>query len=139
MIITITLDDLDIAPTISNNDIVKLFISKISMYLKRYDVEEIITNSKIGTVLQDDNRFIYEPLNNVLSIAHKPDPYLIGNLYNIKVKVDPNMRWDDDRIIPKGSELRLRKEKILKILGKKEFEDFIEEIIVDKKLSNMLF
>lgn len=137
MVINLTVDDLDVYPPSTKHELTNLFIRKILMYLRRYNVKEIITNSQISMILQDNSSFIFDKLNNNI-IQYTADPYLVGTIYDVLVKVDPQMRWNDNRILPKDSMLRLRKEKIFKILKKKKFEDFIEEIVIDEKLINML-
>lgn len=141
MKITIGLEDLDVVVPNSTNEIYKLFHKKVYKYLKTYEATEIVTNGHIGSVLQDYDAFKSDGIqyNNLSTSPIKPDPYLIGSLDIIKVYVDPFMTWNDNRIIVKGSDIKLRKEKILKIKGKKKFEDFLEEIIIEPKLGNMLF
>ena len=119
---------------------IKLFHKKVHKYLVVYEATEIITNVKIGTVLQDMEGYSVSPMTNgSVSIGNqRPDPYLFGSIDTIKMYVDPMMLWTDNRIIIKGSDVKLRREKILKMMGEKEFEDFLEEIIVDEKLANML-
>jgi hypothetical protein len=138
MKITIGTDDLDVMLPSSTGAIVKLFQKKVLKYLKMYEATEIITNSHIGSVLMDSECFKSSGIEpKITNVA--PDPYLIGTLDTITTSVDPTMRWTDNRIIVKGSDLKLRKEKILKIKGKEKFEDFLEEIIIDEKLGNILF
>ena len=139
MKITIGLDDLDILVPNTTGQIIRLFQKKVHKYLVMYEATEIVTNVHIATVLQDSGEFTTYPISSSLSLTNnKPDPYLIGNIYMTKAYVDPMMTWTDDRIIVKGSDIRLRREKILKMRGEKEFEDFLEEIIVDGKLGSML-
>ena len=138
MKITIGLEDLDIIVPNSTSEIYKLFHKKVYKYLKMYEATEIITNGHIGVVLQDFQEFKSEGVEYNL-IPPIPNPYLIGSLDVIKIYVDPMMMWSDNRILVKGSDIKLRIEKILKMKGKKKFEDFLEEIIVDEKLGNMLF
>ena len=138
MKITIGLDDLDIVVPNNTSEIYKLFHKKVYKFLKMYEATEIITNGHIGSVLQDFEGFKSDgPLYNVNAV--RPDPYLIGSLDVIKIYVNPMMLWSDNRIIVKDSDMKLRREKILKMKGKKKFEDFLEEIIIEPKLGNILF
>ena len=138
MKITIGLDDLDIVVPNNTSDIYKLFHKKVYKYLKMYEATEIVTNGHIGSVLQDFQEFKSEGITYNL-MPPNPDPYLIGRLDVIKVFVNPVMLWSDNRIIVKDSDIRLRREKILRMKGKKKFEDFLEEIIIEPKLGNILF
>lgn len=141
MKIIIGLDDLDIIIPETNRIALKLFHKKLHKYLRMYEATEIITNAHIGSALQEMEGYQLPSIISgsvSFSGSKKPDPYLIGNIDVIKVYVDPMMLWTDNRIIIKGSDVRLRREKILKMKGEKEFEDFLEEIIVDEKLLNML-
>lgn len=139
MKITIGLDDLDVVVPNTSSEIYKLFYKKVYKYLKMYKATEIVTNGHIGAVLQDFDGFKSEGLQYNLMSSYNPDPYLIGSLDVVKIYVDPVMMWSDNRIIVRGSDIRIRKEKILKMKGKREFEDFLEEIIIEPKLGNMLF
>ena len=106
-----------------------------------YEATEIITNVHIGTVLQEMEGYqMPSIMSGSVSFSgnKRPDPYLVGNIDIVNVYVDPMMSWTDNRIIIKGSDVRLRREKILKMKGEKEFEDFLEELIIDEKLANML-
>lgn len=138
MKITIGLNDLDVVVPNNSSEIYKLFYKKVYKYLKMYEVTEIVTNGHLGGVLQDFNGFESEGTQYNL-MPPKTDPYLIGCFDIIKIYIDPTMLWTDNRIIVKGSDSRLRREKILKVKGKKKFEDFLEEIIIDSKLGNILF
>ena len=138
MKITIGLDDLDVVVPNTTSEIYNLFHRKVYKYLKMYEVTEIVTNGHIGSMLQDIQGFKSSGVGYSL-MPPNPDPFLIGNLEHITVYVDPTMMWTDNRIIVKGSDVRLRREKILKMKGKKKFEDFLEEIIIEPKLGNMLF
>ena len=118
MKITIGLDDLDVVVPNTMSEIYKLFHKKVYKYLKIYEATEIVTNGHIGAVLQDFEGFKSEGLQYNL-MPPNPDPYLIGSLDVIKIYVDPVMLWSDNRIIVKGSDIRVRREKILKMKGKK--------------------
>ncbi len=139
MKITIGLKDLDLVVPNEMSEIYRLFQKKVYKYLKIYEVTEIVTNGHIGAVLQDFEGFKSSGVSYSL-MPPNPDPYLIGIfLEHVTIYVDPVMLWSDNRIIVKGSEVRLRREKILKMKGEKEFEDFLEEIIIEPKLGNMIF
>jgi hypothetical protein len=139
MKITIGLEDLDLVVPNEMSEIYRLFQKKVYKYLKIYEATEIVTNGHIGGILQDFDGFKSEGIQYNLMSSYNPDPYLVGSLDVIKIYVDPVMLWSDNRIIVRGSEIRLRREKILKIKGEKEFEDFLEEIIIEPKLGNMIF
>jgi hypothetical protein len=138
MKITIGLDDLDVVVPNEMSEIYRLFQKKVYKYLKIYEATEIVTNGHLGAVLQDFQGFKSSGVGYSL-MPPNPDPYLIGTLEHIIIYVNPTMFWTDNRIIVKGSDIRVRREKILKMKGKKEFEDFLEEIIIEPKLGNMLF
>ena len=137
MKITIGLDDLDVIVPNELSKIYRLFQKKVYKYLKMYEATEIVTNGHLGAVLQDFQGFKSSGVGYSL-MPPNPDPYLIGILEHITIYVDPTMLWTDNRIIVKDSVVRIRRNKILKMLAKKQFEDNLEEIIIDKKLGSML-
>lgn len=102
-------------------------------------VDHIITNVRMGSILQDSVEYsVWIPLNNILSTPRTPEPYLIGNYSSRKVFVDPFMRWDDNRIIIKYDKSQLISYKINKILKKTDYKELLEEIIIDKEIGDKL-
>jgi hypothetical protein len=56
----------------------------------------VITNSLIGSILQDSSGFTHSSLNTLLNGGQ---PYQIGNIGGLMVYVDPYMQWKDTRVL----------------------------------------
>ena len=57
----------------------------------------IITNGKLACIMQDSSGFAYSQENPASNGT--PMIYQCGTVYGKKLLVDPNMKWDDDRIL----------------------------------------
>jgi hypothetical protein len=57
--------------------------------------QNIITSSKVGSVLQDSTYFNVFPFSKSVTSA---SPYSIGKIRNSTIWIDPFMRWDDTRV-----------------------------------------
>lgn len=99
--------------TLSKNALNKMFSTDTQTYTEFDDLVDIhkiccvkknkpvaiITNGHVGTHLQDqpfytNEMFSDEKTKNITNGL----PYLVGEFNDVKHFVDPNMRWDDDRI-----------------------------------------
>jgi len=121
------------------NEIINSLINHIYVHLKKYEVKEVVTNSYIATILVENNRFIKTSNTDRVTLNNGVyDNYIIGTIYGISVYVNPNMKWMDDIITPIYNIPDIRKNKLHKILNK-EYKDVLEEIVIDKKIGDMLF
>lgn len=59
----------------------------------------IVTNTQIVTALQDCAGFIVAPMENTLKQSGDDNLYFAGTLAGMSLYVDPNMDWDDCRIL----------------------------------------
>lgn len=123
----------------TNSEVNETFINHIYVPLKKYGVKEIVTNSHLAYLFSEHRSFVTS--NNTTTVIITPsinEPYLYGIIKNeIKIYVDPYMRWMDDKIIPRYDLSTMRRNKLNKILNK-EYKDYLEEIVIDKKIGDML-
>ncbi len=123
----------------THSEVNETFINHIYVHLKKYDVKEIVTNSHIAYLFSEHKSFVSS--NNTTTVIITPsmnEPYLYGIIKNeIKIYVDPYMSWMDDKIIPRYDLSVIRRNKLHKILNK-EYKDYLEEIVIDKKIGDML-
>lgn len=80
------------------------FFSELKLYLTD-DVNTIITNGIIGTVMQDFLEFELK-CTNILDFSNLDFSlgYEVGKFDGKTLKINPTMRWDDNRIILKNDE-----------------------------------
>ena len=121
------------------NEIINSLMNHIYVHLKKYEVKEVVTNSHIAYLFSEHRSFVSS--NNTTTFIITPsmnEPYLYGIIKNeIKIYSDPNMKWTDDRITPKYDLSVIRRNKLHKI-SNKEYKDYLEEIVIDKKIGDML-
>ncbi|MCK9574618.1 MAG: hypothetical protein WC979_01795 [Candidatus Pacearchaeota archaeon] len=85
---------------------IMVFINEQASYNK------IITNAQLGTFLMDAFEAQQLPvIKPSLGLIKNPETYKIIKLKHADVFVDPNMRWDDTKLIFKSND----KEKIVEI------------------------
>lgn len=65
---------------------------------RRGQANFIVTNAQIATALQDSAQFTFAPMNNTINQSGS-GLYPVGTLANMTIYVDPNMTWDDTRIL----------------------------------------
>ena len=58
-----------------------------------------VTNAQVLTLLQDCQGFIAAPMVNDLVQGGEESLYFAGTLAGMKIYVDPNMRWNDTRVL----------------------------------------
>jgi len=58
----------------------------------------IVTNLQIATVLQDSAQFTFAPMANTIN-QNNGSLFPVGAIAGITVYVDPNMAWDDNRVL----------------------------------------
>ena len=83
----------------------KNFCEELKSYLTS-DVNIIVTNGNLATVLQDSTSYAIDANIPVLEKGGdgRAKLYNLGNFENIQVMVDPYMRWDDNRIFFKNDD-----------------------------------
>jgi hypothetical protein len=123
----------------THSEVNETFINHIYVHLKKYDVKEIVTNSHIAYLFSEHKSFVSSNITTTVVITPSMnEPYSYGVIKNeIKIYVDPYMRWMDDKIIPRYDLSVIRRNKLHKILNK-EYKDYLEEIVIDKKIGDML-
>ena len=65
---------------------------------RRGNANFIITNIQIGAALQANAQYTFAPIDNKIK-QDNPGMYPLGDIAGMTIYVDPNMRWDDTRII----------------------------------------
>jgi hypothetical protein len=139
MKITININDFLISPwltTVTYFDITNNILDRILVECNNSSVKKIITNGKLGSVLSDCKEFTQNKSFQLsYNWTHVPEnTYYVGNLGDINVMIDPNMRWDDNRIIFIDSKQQERQNKLLRIFNKKVKNNRVMEIeIIDDK------
>lgn len=65
----------------------------------------VVTNIQLATALQDTAQYTFAPMANTIN-QNGGSLYPIGSVAGMTIFVDPNMRWDDNRILigRKGSD-----------------------------------
>lgn len=58
----------------------------------------IVTNARVGTILQNISGFTQYPMVNTVS-QNSGSLYPVGTFSNLTVYIDPNMEWGDDRML----------------------------------------
>jgi hypothetical protein len=58
----------------------------------------IVTNIQLATALQDTAQFSFAPINNTIN-QNNGSLYPVGTIAGMTVYVDPNMTYDDTRIL----------------------------------------
>ena len=58
----------------------------------------VVTNARIGSILQDISSFREAPVSNSITM-NSGSLYPLGSVSNLNIYVDPNMGWDDDRVL----------------------------------------
>lgn len=58
-----------------------------------------VTNAQVLTLLQDCQGFVTAPMVNDLVQGGEESLYFAGTLAGMKIYVDPNMRWNDTRVL----------------------------------------
>lgn len=154
MKINISKTDIDFDKCNNSYEILRNFSNYLVKILSEYKVDFIITNSNIGSSLQDSTyyRSIPQPL---IGFVQSSEPYLIGNLHDkdlydnkiisvqlikddgINIFVNPYMRWDDNRILPMYDKSTMTALKLNKVIND-EYQDVLDEITIDKEISDKL-
>ncbi len=75
----------------------KLFANKISFAAHKMGCDSIRTNGNLASVIQDVMGFVIDPSN--INKFNNDIPYPIGRFEDIKLYVDPIMKFNDNRII----------------------------------------
>ncbi len=59
----------------------------------------VVTNTQILTALQDNAQFVTAPMINSLDQDGSSSIYYAGSIAGLKLYVDPNMAWEDTRVL----------------------------------------
>jgi len=71
-------------------------------------ISEIITNGQVGTALQDTSVYLQVKFDTSTYTGKKyPVGMLVLNGDNINLSIDPQMRWDDKRILIDNIEIKI--------------------------------
>lgn len=89
-----TLDISNLKPMDSLRKIMELIASKT-------EYSTLITNALIATFLQDG--FESQQISTGINVKRSIEPFKIIQLKNTTIYLDPNMRWDDTRLIFKST------------------------------------
>jgi hypothetical protein len=81
-----------------------LYINQEILKAKTDDVDTIVTNLAMGSILSDLTQMKLEPLKAV-SLELTTGPYLIGEYLQMKVYIDPYMRWNDKTLYLKSGDV----------------------------------
>lgn len=84
-------------------DIIR-YIDQEILKAKTDGVDTIVTNCVLGSLLQDSIQMKLEPLKAV-SLELTTGPYLIGEYLQMKVYIDPYMRWNDKTLYLKSGDV----------------------------------
>ena len=114
----------------NQNSINRMLVSKINQLSNKYQFKKFKTNIKVLTRLQDTSNYIINPITNS-SFQFTNELTYYGKLYDVEIYLDPNMTWDNDRIIPMYDESLMRSYKISKIRGKEVKFDMLEELKIE--------
>lgn len=112
----------------------KKFATKIIHFHNVYGFNEILVNARVGILLPYNSA----PLNTTFPTTLSSRPYPSGTLAGINVSIDPMMTWNDNRIIIRENKLLLRKMKLDKILKRNNSIRYLDEIIIDEKILDIL-
>ena len=127
--------DIDVLKNITYQ---RRLFTKIVNYRNIYLFNEFITNARIGTILQNSSAYTYINMKSTISLQTTTEPYSFGTLFGINIYIDPLLTWTDNRILIKEDKIILRRKKLDKILNKKSNIKYLEEIIIDEKIIDML-
>ncbi len=81
----------DISSFISN------YANQILKETKKSKANFAVTNSKIASLLQEADQF--KVIDQSTFELFSTQPFCVGTILGIKIFVDPNMAWNDDRIL----------------------------------------
>ena len=59
----------------------------------------VVVNTQIATALQDNAQFVAAAMNNTLTQDNSTSIYHLGTIAGLQVYVEPNMQWDDTRVL----------------------------------------
>lgn len=76
--------------------------TKLKKFITDGKFSKIITNMQLGSILQE-TQIIDEYLKN----PHG-NPFIISQIKNIEIYVDPNMNWNDTRLICDDEEILVK-------------------------------
>lgn len=72
------------------------FYEELKKIVESFDVNNMITNGNIATVIQDSIHYTLNPnATKVPNLVIDQTIYLLGEFLNLKLYVDTMMRWDD--------------------------------------------
>lgn len=57
-----------------------------------------VVNAQVLTALQDCSQFVVAPMTNTLAQGGEESLYFAGTLAGLQIYVDPNMKWNDNRV-----------------------------------------
>jgi hypothetical protein len=114
-------------------NIIRNLIAKIRLFSVKNNSTKILTNGNIANSISYLNEFAYAGPEVGIT------PYHFGNIANVRVYIDPYMRWDDNRILFYDSELierePVRKYSELDPFGEENWDENIEQ----EKIENIVF
>lgn len=118
----------------------RILITNLIKLNNIYKFNKIITNTRIGNILQDSSLYSFGNVNHTLNtIKHvSNETYLLGTLSSFNVYVNPNLTWDDNNIYITIDKLELRRLKMEKIINNDYDKSFLEKIIIDNKILDIL-
>lgn len=119
------------------------FTGKIFYYLNLYDVKsDLIVNGMIGMALQSNISFITNPLTTTTTTTTisniSVDKYIIGKIFDRNIYIDPIKKWNDNTIEFDIDKLTLRSNKINKILKNNKYIDYLEKIVIEQEIVDLL-
>jgi len=79
----------------SVKDILRCLITKIKMISNKNQTGRILTNGNIACALANIMDLAYVPIEHIQG----PIPYYFGDVLGVRLFIDPDMRWDDNRIL----------------------------------------
>ena len=59
----------------------------------------VVVNTQVATALQDNAQFVAAAMNNTLTQDNSTSIYHLGTIAGLQVYVEPNMPWDDTRVL----------------------------------------
>lgn len=59
----------------------------------------VVVNTQLATALQDNAQFMIAAMSNTLSQDSNNSVYHLGSIAGLQVYVEPNMAWDDTRVL----------------------------------------
>lgn len=77
----------------------KLFADKIMFVAHKMECDSIRTNGNLASVLQDVIGYNINPVDIPNILKNPTDFYTMGTIEDIKLVVDPLMKWSDNRIL----------------------------------------